>query len=63
MLTSPLTDLSIRYPPAVYVNISSHRFKHKISTEEMLTYTAGGYLMLKSVRGAVNINCWWISYA
>ena len=28
---SPLTDLSIRYPPAVYVNIFSHSFKHKVS--------------------------------
>jgi hypothetical protein len=38
MLASPLTVLSIIYPPAVYVNIP-------------------GYLMLKTVRGDVNINC------
>jgi hypothetical protein len=25
--------------------------------------TTGGYLMLKTVRGDVNINYWWIPYA
>jgi hypothetical protein len=47
MLTAILTVLNIRYPPAIYVNISSHSFKHKI---------AGGYLMFKTVKMAVNIN-------
>ena len=28
MLAAPLTVLNIRYPPVVYVNISSHSFKH-----------------------------------
>jgi hypothetical protein len=53
MLTAPLTVLNIRYPPVVYVNISSHSFKHKVS---------GGYLMFKIVRGAANINYRWIPY-
>jgi hypothetical protein len=53
MLTAPLTVLSIRYPTVVYVNSPSHSFKHK----------TGGHLMFKTVRGAVNINYWWIPYA
>jgi hypothetical protein len=50
MLTAPLTVLSIRYLPVVYVNSPSH------------SLTTGGYLMLNTVRGAVNINYWWIPY-
>jgi hypothetical protein len=56
MLTTPITVLSIRYPPVVNVNSSSHSFKHKMSI-------SGGYLMLKTVKGAVNINYWWVPYA
>jgi hypothetical protein len=50
MLEAPLTVLSIRYPPVVYVSRPSHSFTHKVS-------------MLKTVRGAANINYWWIPYA
>jgi hypothetical protein len=28
-----------------------------------ITHNAGGYLMFKTVRRAVNINYWWIPYA
>jgi hypothetical protein len=47
MLTAPLTVLNIRYPTVVYVNSPSH---------------TGGHLMLKTVRGDVNINYWWTPY-
>jgi hypothetical protein len=43
MLAAPLTVLNIRCPSVVYVNSPSHRI-----TE--------GHLMLKTVKGAVNIN-------
>jgi hypothetical protein len=34
----------------------------KKNCEGLLAKTTGGYLMLKTVRGAVNINYWWIPY-
>jgi hypothetical protein len=49
MLTDPFGVLSIRYPPVVYVNSSSHRF---------LVDT-----LFQKLRVAVNINYWWIPYA
>jgi hypothetical protein len=49
MLAAPLTVLSIRCPSVVYVTSPSHSFRHKVTT-------TGGYLMLKTVRMAVNIN-------
>jgi hypothetical protein len=63
MLTAPLTVLSIRYPSVVYVNRTYHGFKHKVTTSSLVLQPIGGYLMLKTVRGAVNINYWWILYA
>jgi hypothetical protein len=45
MLTAPLSVLNIRYQVVVYVNIPSHSFEYKV-----------GHLMLKTVRGDVNIN-------
>jgi hypothetical protein len=48
-------------PSVVYVNSPSHSFKHKMSFSSLLTATIT--LMLKTVRGAVNINYWWILYA
>jgi hypothetical protein len=35
MLAAPLTVLSIRYPPVVYVSSPSHSFKHKVSTSSL----------------------------
>jgi hypothetical protein len=48
MLAAPLTIVSIRCPSVVYVNSPSHSF--------------GGYIMVKTVREAVNINYWWMPY-
>jgi hypothetical protein len=48
MLTATLTVLNIRFPSIVYVNNPQ---------------TTGGHLMFKTVRGAVNINYWWMPYA
>jgi hypothetical protein len=55
MLTAPLTVLNIRCPSVVYVNRPFLHFKHKVSCDENL--------MLKTVRGAVNINYSRIPYA
>jgi hypothetical protein len=58
MLTSPLTVLSIRYPPVVYVNSPL--------TVLSIIYppvVIDGHLMFKTFRGAININYRWISYA
>jgi hypothetical protein len=52
MLTAPLTVLNIKCPSVVYVNRSPHSFKHNVSISNL----TGGYIMLKTVRGAVNIN-------
>jgi hypothetical protein len=35
MLTAPLTVLNIRCPSVVYVNSSSHSFKHKVSISSL----------------------------
>jgi hypothetical protein len=52
MLTT-LTVLRIRYPPVVYVSSPS---------KGLLKQTTGGYLILTTMRGAVNINYWWIPH-
>jgi hypothetical protein len=50
MLIVPLTVLNMRCPSVVYGNSPSHSFKNKVST------SSEGYLMFKTVRGAVNRN-------
>jgi hypothetical protein len=47
MFTASFSVLSKRYPTVVYVNSS---------TEGLLTSTSDGHFILKTVRGAVNIN-------
>jgi hypothetical protein len=56
MSAAPLTVVSIRIPPVVYVKSLSHSFKDKVSISSW-------HLMLKTVRVAVNINYWWKPYA
>jgi hypothetical protein len=50
MLTGPLTVLSIWWPPVVYEHLTLKTVRGP------LTYTTGGYIICKTVRGAININ-------
>jgi hypothetical protein len=64
---SPSHSLSIRHPPVVYVNSPSHslniRHPPVVYVNRLLTKTTDRQLVLKTVRGAVNINYLWMPYA